>query len=123
MTNYWKYNWVANAYAQYAHTFGIHNFDIMGGAEESHYHRSGYSEGSGWDSYTNTAYKPSLRADNEWATHYTLVSYFGRLNYSLMDRYLLTATFRADGSSKFAKGNKWGYFPAVALLENQSKAS
>ena len=115
VTNYWKYNWVANAYAQYAHTFGVQNFDIMGGAEESHYHRSGYSEGNGWDSYTNTAYKPSLRTDNEWATHYTLVSYFGRLNYSLMDRYLLTATFRADGSSKFAKGNKWGYFPAVAL--------
>ena len=44
-----------------------------------------------------------------------LLSYFGRLNYTLLDRYLLTFTMRADGSSKFAKGNKWGYFPAMAL--------
>lgn len=43
------------------------------------------------------------------------ISFFGRANYSLMDRYLLTFTMRADGSSKFAKGNRWGYFPAGAL--------
>ncbi len=44
-----------------------------------------------------------------------LLSYFGRLNYNLLDRYLLTVTFRADGSSKFAPNNRWGYFPAAAL--------
>lgn len=43
------------------------------------------------------------------------LSYFGRLQYSLMDKYLLTFTMRADGSSKFAEGNRWGYFPAAAL--------
>ncbi len=43
------------------------------------------------------------------------VSFFGRANYTLLDRYLLTATMRVDGSSKFARGNRWGYFPAVAL--------
>lgn len=42
-------------------------------------------------------------------------SYFGRLNYTLKDKYLLTATFRADGSSKFAPGNQWGYFPSAAI--------
>lgn len=42
-------------------------------------------------------------------------SYFGRINYSLFDRYLLTATVRADGSSKFTDGNRWGVFPSVAL--------
>ncbi len=42
------------------------------------------------------------------------LSYFGRMNYTLLDRYMLTATFRADGSSKFAPNNRWGYFPAVA---------
>ena len=42
------------------------------------------------------------------------VSWFGRANYSLMDRYLFTATLRADGSSKFRGDNKWGYFPAAA---------
>ena len=42
-------------------------------------------------------------------------SFFGRLNYTLLDRYLLTFTMRADGSSKFAKGHRWGYFPAAAV--------
>jgi TonB-linked SusC/RagA family outer membrane protein len=43
-----------------------------------------------------------------------MASFFGRVNYTLLDRYLLTATMRADGSSKFAPGNQWGYFPSVA---------
>ncbi len=42
-------------------------------------------------------------------------SWFGRLNYSYKGKYLFTATFRADGSSKFAPNNQWGYFPAAAL--------
>jgi TonB-linked SusC/RagA family outer membrane protein len=45
----------------------------------------------------------------------TVSSYFGRLNYSFADRYLLTATMRADGSSKFSLDNRWGYFPSVGL--------
>ena len=44
----------------------------------------------------------------------TILSFFGRANYNYKDRYLLTATFRADGSSKFSKNNKWGYFPSVS---------
>lgn len=44
-----------------------------------------------------------------------MASFFGRVNYTYADKYLLTATFRADGSSKFASGNRWGFFPAVAL--------
>lgn len=44
-----------------------------------------------------------------------LLSFFGRINYTLMDRYLLTVTMRADGSSKFAEGNRWGYFPSAAV--------
>ena len=43
------------------------------------------------------------------------VSFFGRANYSLLGRYLLTATFRADGSSKFSPNHRWGYFPAGAF--------
>lgn len=44
----------------------------------------------------------------------SLASYFGRVNYAFNQKYLLTATLRADGSSKFAPGNKWGYFPAFS---------
>lgn len=114
-TYYWKYSITANVYAQYQHTFGAHYIDVMGGAEESHYHRSGYNMGSGVDPYTGEIKNPALRNETEWATHNSLVSYFGRVNYSLLDRYMLTATIRADGSSRFADGHKWGYFPSVAL--------
>ncbi|MEO7044020.1 MAG: SusC/RagA family TonB-linked outer membrane protein, partial [Ferruginibacter sp.] len=48
-------------------------------------------------------------------------SYFGRANYSLLDKYLFTATFRADGSSKFSPANRWGYFPAGAVAWKMSK--
>ncbi|WP_421940191.1 SusC/RagA family TonB-linked outer membrane protein [Pedobacter sp.] len=44
-----------------------------------------------------------------------MISYFGRANYSLFDRYLFTVTFRTDGSSRFAPNNRWGYFPAAAI--------
>ncbi|MCD7900361.1 MAG: TonB-dependent receptor [Bacteroides sp.] len=50
-----------------------------------------------------------------------LLSFFGRANYSLLDRYLVTLTFRADGSSKFAPSNRWGYFPAAALAWRMSE--
>jgi TonB-dependent starch-binding outer membrane protein SusC len=44
-----------------------------------------------------------------------LLSFFGRVNYDYLGRYLVSATFRADGSSKFSEGNKWGYFPSAAV--------
>ena len=63
----------------------------------------------------NYEHDPVSKDDEMWRTHNSLVSYFGRLNYNLLDRYLFTATFRADGSSRFRKGKKWGYFPAAAF--------
>jgi TonB-linked SusC/RagA family outer membrane protein len=45
----------------------------------------------------------------------TLLSWLGRVNYSLDNKYLLTVSFRADGSSRFSEGNKWGYFPSAAV--------
>ena len=44
-----------------------------------------------------------------------LLSYFGRVNYDFQSKYLISGTFRADGSSKFSKGNRWGYFPSAAV--------
>lgn len=49
-----------------------------------------------------------------------MLSFFGRANYTMMDKYLLTVTVRADGSSKFAKGNQWGIFPSAALAWRMS---
>lgn len=53
--------------------------------------------------------------DNAYSPDDKLLSFFGRLNYAYKDRYLLTGTFRADGSSKFLGDNQWGYFPSAAV--------
>ena len=53
--------------------------------------------------------------DDNYSADDKLLSWFGRANYNFKDRYLLSATFRADGSSKFSEKNRWGYFPSVAL--------
>jgi len=55
-----------------------------------------------------------FQAAMEIGTPNHTLSWFGRVNYSYLSRYLFTATFRADGSSKFAPNNHWGYFPAAA---------
>jgi TonB-linked SusC/RagA family outer membrane protein len=57
------------------------------------------------------------------ATPYRLTSYFSRVNYTLLDRFLFTFTFRADASSKFSSKNRWGYFPAGALAWKLSDES
>lgn len=53
--------------------------------------------------------------DYHWADRYQLLSFFGRLNYTFKDRYLLTVTVRGDATSRFAKDKRWGVFHAVAL--------
>lgn len=53
--------------------------------------------------------------DYHWADRYQLLSFFGRLNYTFKDRYLLTVTVRGDATSRFAKDKRWGVYPAVAL--------
>lgn len=56
-----------------------------------------------------------LSVDNFVYPQDKLLSFFGRLNYDYKNRYLLTATYRADGSSKFLGDNRWGYFPSAAV--------
>jgi TonB-linked SusC/RagA family outer membrane protein len=58
-----------------------------------------------------STYLPPRSNKQSWS----LASFLGRVNYSLMDRYLLTVPARADGSSRFGAGNKWGFFPSAAL--------
>lgn len=53
--------------------------------------------------------------NNYYSPDDKMLSFFGRFNYDYKGRYLLTTTFRADGSSKFAPGNRWGYFPSFAV--------
>lgn len=64
-----------------------------------------------------------LSVDNFYSPDDKLLSFFGRANYDYKDRYLFTATFRADGSSKFLGSNRWGYFPAAAAAWKISEES
>ena len=57
----------------------------------------------------------SAGGNYHWAERLQLLSFFGRLNYGLLDRYLITGTVRADATSRFSKSNRWGIFPSVAL--------
>ena len=104
-----------NAYAQYSKEIGDHYVDVILGGEEQHFHYTGYKVGQGTNPLTGEAYNPNLRSQTAWGHHSTLVSYFARVNYTLLSRYLLTATFRQDGSSRFSKDNRWSSFPSVAL--------
>ena len=94
----------------------------MGGYEWQHFHRSGSRDG--WGLYgancTSTdgegaplAGTPANRSFLTWKTENFLVSFFGRANYILMDRYLFTATVRYDGSSRFRE--HWALFPSFAF--------
>lgn len=59
-------------------------------------------------------YEGSSLRTGTWKSDDTMASFFGRVNYALMDRYLLSATIRTDGSSKFGKDNRWGWFPSIS---------
>lgn len=111
----YKYNLSGNAYLQYSKELTSQMIDVMVGAEEQHFHRTGYSAGQGTDQLTGEAYTPTLRGQSAFGYHSTLVSFFGRANYSILNRYLLTVTVREDGSSRFSKENRWSTFPSVAL--------
>lgn len=63
----------------------------------------------------NTSAGIALPNESAIAADENMLSYFGRINYTMADKYLATFTLRADGSSKFGKGNRWGYFPSLAL--------
>lgn len=65
--------------------------------------------------YLNSSSEVNYSLRSSYGTPDRILSFFGRANYSLFDKYLFTATFRADGSSRFAPSHQWGYFPAGAV--------
>ena len=99
-------NKLLDFYLNYTKTLGDHKIDLTGGYSWQHFYREGFN----WDDNAVLDIDP-VRYRNE---NY-LVSFFGRLNYTLNGKYLLTATLRNDGSSRFGEDNRWGLFPAVAL--------
>lgn len=104
-----KRNYLLDLYANYSHVFNEkHNFSAMGGYGWQHF----------WKKFDATTFSPEgkeLFSPNHYESEYYLLSFYGRLNYSYDNRYMITATLRSDASSRFAKGNRWGLFPSVAL--------
>lgn len=118
-----KYNLIYSAYAQYYKDFSeTQHFDVMAGYEWSHtkywgnklYYDTKSVEGK--SAAQIAGMKPAdyhSYTDAEWKQESYLVSFYGRMNYIAFDRYMVTATVRRDGSSRFKQ--HWATFPSVAL--------
>lgn len=104
-----KRNYLLDLYANYAHVFNEkHSFSVMGGYGWQHFWRR-------LDATTLSTRGEELFSPTHYESEYYLLSFYGRLNYSYDNRYMITATLRSDASSRFAKNNRWGLFPSVAL--------
>ncbi|MBR6865596.1 MAG: TonB-dependent receptor [Bacteroidales bacterium] len=112
--DYSRMNTTLEFYADYNKTFAEkHNLDLMAGYSWQHFYSENNSKSfrlSDKVSLGNSVGKGEL----------FLISFFGRANYSFADKYLITATLRADGTSRF-QNHKWGIFPSVALGWNIKK--
>ena len=101
----------------YTKDFGKHHFDLLGVLERQ---TSTFSSltGSGQNSLTNDV-RELQGVENQTTssskTEYALISYVGRVNYDYNQKYLLTASIRRDGGSRFGPDNKWGTFPSVSV--------
>lgn len=107
-------NKLFDVYANYNKEVGDHSFGLMVGHSYQSFEYDNYSYNSELEEEGNKYefFDPSRN---------TMLSYFGRLNYSYQGKYLLTATLRADASSKLNPDDRWGYFPSAALAWNMHK--
>ncbi|TSA27858.1 MAG: SusC/RagA family TonB-linked outer membrane protein [Ignavibacteriales bacterium] len=103
-----KTNSLLDFYLNYKKELGINKIDITGGYSYQHFYNEGVNSSTAAATMVGAKVTP-------YKNEYFLISFFGRLNYTLLDRYLLTATVRDDGSSRFSKDNRWGLFPAFAF--------
>lgn len=95
----------------------INNFDVQAGYGYQNFKNDGNKEIYRYNEVTGLReLEPNeLNPTNRYYTELNLQSFFGRANINFYDKYLLTLSFRADGSSLFVKENRWGYFPAAAM--------
>lgn len=94
---------------------------IVDGVYEQQYVTNVWTEATSQGFFSdNTTYKNlalgEIQRTNNRSTSESLQSFLGRVNYTLFDKFLITASIRADGSSKFQEGNQWGYFPSAAVV-------
>ena len=106
--------------AQYNLTLDTHTLTFLGGVSYEHYQYEslmGSRQDFPADSFEDMSAgstSGSLYQNGSDMQEYKMFSYFGRVNYTLNDRYLFEANFRADASSRFHKNNRWGYFPSFS---------
>lgn len=120
-THKFKYTWTNTL--NYA--FDIrdeHNFSFLLGQEIQHTQEKNTFQSSRYfpqginprHALNNMGLGNAYSSETSLSTPNRIASYFGQANYNYKHRYLLSATFRADGSTRFAPGNQWGYFPSIS---------
>ncbi|GAB3587846.1 TonB-dependent receptor [Hymenobacter daeguensis] len=108
-----KNNKLLEAYLNYSKQLGDHHLEALAGYSYQDFYT--YSPFRFAYKADGSRVNPLTPAENPFKTQYTLLSYYGRVNYNYKDRYLFTGTLRADGSSRFSPENRWGYFPAASV--------
>jgi len=102
----------------YTKEWGIHNIDVMLGISQESYTQTQSKQGQSTlpddKSWVFDKDKGITSKNEVGQSKNAILSYFGRVQYALMDRYLATVSLRRDGSSKFGSENRWGYFPSVS---------
>ena len=112
-TFYGNYNFVATVDKD----FGNHNLKVMLGTERNTYdtkYVSAYRENFNYDYDQITAGEIANMDNSGYQYQWVVQSFFGRVNYNYKELYLFEANLRIDGSSRFIKKNRWGYFPSVS---------
>ncbi|MGR3811834.1 SusC/RagA family TonB-linked outer membrane protein [Jiulongibacter sp. NS-SX5] len=120
-----RFNYTVENILNYTKDIGNHNLNLTAvqSYQKDNFETNGItvqdipSETQQFYNFGNAAIIEGVRSDlQQWA----LLSYMGRINYGFNDKYLITATLRADGASRFGANTKWGYFPGVAVAWNLS---
>ncbi len=124
-------NSLVEHYLTYNLNLDKHKIEALGGFSYQKFERSGTSfsidgianQGTGVPPSINPGFAGTQSGTTGYAQENELQSYFGRLNYGYDNRYLVTASMRGDGSTRFGKNNKYGYFPSFALGWNIANES
>jgi TonB-linked SusC/RagA family outer membrane protein len=120
-------NWITESTLNYTKSFGSHNFTgLIGYTTQKQSNGSNFVSSRTYPNnlvYTLNAVSNILYQGSSDVSEWTLISYLARINYNFKNRYYLTASIRSDGSSRFGKDKKFGYFPSAALAWRVSDES
>lgn len=123
ITNYHSFSYMWTNTVNYAFSLNdVHNFSFLGGTEIRHsQNRSNYMMNryfprnfTAREAWNNMSFGTPYQTTSTLSTPDRMASYFVQANYNYDHKYFISGTFRADGSTKFAAGHRWGYFPAIS---------